>query len=43
MHLMLAGRMGADSVEVALRRRPESSYLLVNRGFHWVNESPYNR
>jgi hypothetical protein len=43
MHLNLAGRIGADSVEMTLRRRPESSYLLVSRGFHWVNEVPYFR
>jgi hypothetical protein len=42
-HLALAGRIGADSVEMALRRKPASSYLLVSRGFHWVNETPYFR
>lgn len=42
-HLVLRGRQGADSVEMTLRRRSESSYLLVNRGFHWVNEVPYFR
>jgi uncharacterized membrane protein YphA (DoxX/SURF4 family) len=42
-HLVLRGRIGPDSVEMTLRRRSESSYLLVNRGFHWVNETPYFR
>jgi len=42
-HLALHGRIGADSVDIALRRRPESSYLLVSRGFHWVNEIPFFR
>jgi hypothetical protein len=42
-HLTLTGRIGGDSVEMKLRRRPESSYLLVSRGFHWVNEVPYFR
>jgi hypothetical protein len=42
-HLTLRGRMGADSVEMTLRRRPESSFLLVGRGFHWVNEFPVLR
>jgi len=32
-----------DSVEMTLRRKPMSSYLLVSRGFHWVNETPYFR
>jgi len=43
MHLALSGRVGADSVEMKLRRRPQSSYLLVSRGFHWVNEFPFFR
>ena len=43
MHLALVGRIAGDSVEMKLRRRPESSYLLVSRGFHWVNEMPYFR
>lgn len=43
MHLTLAGRIAGDSVEMKMRRRPESSYLLVSRGFHWVNEVPYFR
>ncbi len=43
MHLTLSGRIGADSVEMKLRRRPQSSYLLVSRGFHWVNEIPFFR
>lgn len=42
-HLVLRGRLGADSIEMRFRRRSESSYLLVNRGFHWVNEVPYFR
>ena len=42
-HLVLRGRLGADSVEMTLRRRNESSYLLVSRGFHWINEVPYFR
>lgn len=42
-HLVLRGHIGKDSVEMMLRRRSESSYLLVRRGFHWVNEVPYFR
>jgi uncharacterized membrane protein YphA (DoxX/SURF4 family) len=43
IHLVLRGRIGRDSVEMTLRRHAESSYLLVNRGFHWVNEVPFFR
>jgi hypothetical protein len=42
-HLTLSGRIGPDSMEMRFRRRPESSYLLVSRGFHWVNEIPFFR
>ena len=42
-HLVLRGRIGRDSVELRLHRRSESSYLLVNREFHWVNEAPFFR
>jgi uncharacterized membrane protein YphA (DoxX/SURF4 family) len=43
MHLVLRGRIGADSIEMTLRRRPEDSFLLIKRGFHLVNEVPYFR
>lgn len=42
-HLVLNGTIGKDSVVLRLRRRSEQSYLLVSRGFHWVNEIPYFR
>lgn len=42
-HLLLEGRLGADSLSVRLRRFDVSKYLLVNRGFHWINEFPFNR
>jgi hypothetical protein len=42
-HLVIRGRLGADSIEIAFTRRREDSYLLVKRGFHWVNETPYFR
>ncbi|HVX38115.1 MAG TPA: hypothetical protein VHB25_00985 [Gemmatimonadaceae bacterium] len=43
-HLVLRGRVGADSIEMRLHRQPESSYLLVRHGmFHWVNEVPFFR
>jgi hypothetical protein len=42
-HLTLRGWIGPDSMEMSFRRRPERSYLLVSRGFHWVNETPFFR
>lgn len=43
--LVLNGRTGEDSVSVILNRKVSTTaeYLLVNRGFHWVNEYPFNR
>jgi uncharacterized membrane protein YphA (DoxX/SURF4 family) len=41
--LLLSGLFDGDSIRVTLRRRAPSDFLLVNRGFHWVNEYPFNR
>ncbi len=41
--LTLTGKMGSDSVFIKLKRFDENRFRLVNRGFHWVNEYPYNR
>ncbi|WP_093021248.1 hypothetical protein [Pustulibacterium marinum] len=32
-----------DSIKLKTTRTDESDFLLMNRGFHWVNEYPYNR
>jgi hypothetical protein len=42
-YLTLTGKMGKDSVFIKLKRFDENRFRLVNRGFHWVNERPYNR
>jgi hypothetical protein len=42
-HLVLNGLVGGDTVRARLRRVDDSSLLLVSRGFHWINEFPYNR
>lgn len=41
--LVIQGRFRADSVYVRLRKQPMGQFLLVNRGFHWINEYPFNR
>jgi hypothetical protein len=41
--LILTGTAGPDSVRVGLRLRPDSSLLLIRRGYRWINERPYNR
>jgi uncharacterized membrane protein YphA (DoxX/SURF4 family) len=40
--LLLAGRVNGDSVQMWFNRYDESKMLLNSRGFHWVNESPFN-
>jgi hypothetical protein len=38
-HVVLFG----DSLVIKLRRIDPSKFLLMNRGFHWINERPFNR
>jgi hypothetical protein len=38
----LAGTMDGHSMRIRLRRE-DDTYRLVSRGFHWINERPFNR
>jgi hypothetical protein len=40
--LELDGTMDGQRIRARLRRMDESRFSLVSRGFHWVNEYPYN-
>ena len=42
-HLFLTGKIQEDSVSVLMKKQDMNQYRLLNRGFHWINESPYNR
>jgi hypothetical protein len=42
-HLTLDGALGQDRVVIRLKRFDETKYLLLSRGFHWINEFPFNR
>jgi hypothetical protein len=42
-HLLLEGRLQADLLSVRLRQVDPSTFLLVSRGFHWINEFSFNR
>jgi hypothetical protein len=42
-HVVLQGALGTDTVSIRLRKIDTSKFLLVNRGFHWINELPFNR
>lgn len=41
--LSIWGRMGKDSVYMRMHRYDIQKFRLVNRGFNWINEYPYNR
>ncbi|MEC5144033.1 hypothetical protein [Chitinophaga sp. 212800010-3] len=41
--LLLSGQVGADSVKITLKKKDPKEYLLISRGFHWINEYPFNR
>jgi hypothetical protein len=37
------GRYGPKQVKARLRHFGKEEFLLSSRGFHWVNEVPYNQ
>ena len=41
--LVLEGQYAGAPIVATLRKRPVPSFLLNQRGFHWINEYPYNR
>ncbi len=41
--LTLEGTFDGHKVRASLHRVEDSKFLLVTRGFHWVNEDPFNR
>ncbi len=41
--LMLKGKLGLDSIKISMKKFDMKNFKLINRGFHWVNEFPYNK
>ena len=41
--LIIDGDLGAHKVHALCHREPIPKFLLTNRGFHWINEYPFNR
>jgi len=41
--LVLHGSLASVPVDIDLRKLDPNSFLLVHRGFRWVNEHPFNR
>lgn len=42
-HVELKGSLNNSPVTIRLRRIDTSKFLLLSRGFHWINEMPFNR
>lgn len=41
--ITLAGNLNGSELTARLRRTQEGKFLLTDRGFHWINEFPFNR
>jgi len=41
--ITLNGEMDGKKIQAKLRKLDAKSFLLNSRGFHWINEVPYNR
>lgn len=41
--LTLDGAMGGHKVQMQLKREDESKFMVNSRGFHWVQDYPFNR
>ena len=42
-HVLLQGTAGTNALAIRLQKIDTSKFLLINRGFHWINELPFNR
>lgn len=42
-YLTMSGIVKNDTFNIRLKRFDEKQFLLMKRGFHWVNEFPFNR
>jgi hypothetical protein len=42
-HLTLSGDANGKNMEIKLHKINREDFVLVNRGFHWVNEIPFNQ
>ena len=41
--LLVDGHMDGHKIVATLHKQPEPKFLLTSRGFHWINEQPFNR
>ena len=43
VHWKLEGTMDGKQIRAKLRLGEKANFRLLNRGFHWINEYPFNR
>lgn len=43
LDFLISWKMDGANIEYITKRKLKHDYLLVNRGFHWINEIPFNR
>jgi hypothetical protein len=41
--LVLDGTMDGHKIQLQLKLQDRDKFMLVNRGFHWINEYPFQR
>jgi hypothetical protein len=41
--LLLTGVLNNKAVTITMNKYDMNNFLLINRGFHWINEYPLNR
>jgi hypothetical protein len=41
--LLLIGKLNNDSVTIQMKKYDLNNFRLISRGFHWINEYPFNR
>lgn len=41
--IVMAGKLNTDSLQIIYKKVDLNSFLLLSRGFHWINEYPFNR
>ncbi len=39
----MEGTLDGRKIKARMRRVETSDFLLISRGFHWINEYPFNR
>lgn len=42
-YTFFTGKIGYDSVRIKAKRKKKEDYRLNKRGFHWINEYPFNK